>query len=68
MHILNMMFIMTYNGYVCIVLIVGMALGYTIFGMNTGKDKTIPVNCCAWFEWKNTESLLFDWFFNINKR
>ncbi len=47
MHILNMMFIMTYNGYVCIVLIVGMALGYTIFGMNTGKDKTIPVNCCA---------------------
>lgn len=39
---------MTYNGYVCIVVVVGMALGYTVFGEEKGKDKTMPVNCCAW--------------------
>ena len=42
-----MMLIMTYNGYVIIVVIVGLTIGYTIFGMESDKDKSIPVNCCA---------------------
>jgi hypothetical protein len=32
MHILTMMLIMTYNGYVIIVVIVGLTVGYTVFG------------------------------------
>lgn len=46
-HIATMMLIMTYNGYVIIAVIVGLALGYAIFGMECDKDKNVPVNCCA---------------------
>lgn len=44
-----MMLIMTYNGYVIIDVILGLTIGYTIFGFEVDKDKNIPVNCCAWF-------------------
>ena len=47
MHILTMMLIMTYNGYVIIAVIAGLTLGYALFGMEADKDKNIPVNCCA---------------------
>ena len=47
MHILTMMLIMTYNGYVIIAVILGLTVGYTYFGMEVDKDKNIPVNCCA---------------------
>lgn len=47
MHILTMMLLMTYNGYVVIVVVLGLTIGYTIFGMEVDKDKNIPVNCCA---------------------
>jgi len=47
LHILTMMLIMTYNGYVIIMVIVGFTIGYTLFGMEVDKDKNLPVNCCA---------------------
>jgi hypothetical protein len=47
MHILTMMLIMTYNGYVIIVVILGLTVGHATFGMEADKDKNIPVNCCA---------------------
>lgn len=47
MHILTMMLIMTYNGYVVIAVMVGLTLGYALFGMECDKDKNVPVNCCA---------------------
>jgi|688.fasta_scaffold825946_1 hypothetical protein len=46
-HIATMMLIMTFNGYVVIAVMVGLTLGYAIFGMECDKDKTVPVNCCA---------------------
>jgi hypothetical protein len=46
-HIATMMLIMTYNGYVVIAVIVGLTLGYALFGMECDKDKNVPVNCCA---------------------
>jgi len=42
-----MMLIMTYNGYVVIAVILGLALGFALFGTDKDKDKDIPVNCCA---------------------
>jgi uncharacterized membrane-anchored protein YhcB (DUF1043 family) len=42
-----MMLIMTYNGYVVIAVIVGLALGFIIFGVEKDKDKNLPVNCCC---------------------
>jgi len=47
LHIATMMLIMTYNGYVIIFVIIGLALGYIFFGMDCDKDKNVPVNCCA---------------------
>ena len=47
LHILSMMLIMTYNGYVIIGVMAGLTLGFTVFGMEVDKDKNIPVNCCA---------------------
>ena len=47
MHILTMMLLMTYNGYVIISVIVGLTFAYTAFGFEADKDKNIPVNCCA---------------------
>lgn len=47
LHILTMMLIMTYNGYVIIMVMVGLTIGYTFFGMELDKDKNLPVNCCA---------------------
>lgn len=47
LHIATMMLIMTYNGYVVIAVMVGLTLGYAIFGMECDKDKNVPVNCCA---------------------
>ncbi len=47
MHIMTMMLIMTYNGYVVIAVMAGLTLGYAIFGMECDKDKNVPVNCCA---------------------
>jgi hypothetical protein len=47
MHILTMMLIMTYNGYVVVAVMVGLTLGYALFGMDCDKDKNVPVNCCA---------------------
>jgi hypothetical protein len=38
---------MTYNGYVIIAVMFGLAAGYTLFGMEVDKDKNLPVNCCA---------------------
>lgn len=46
-HIATMMLIMTYNGYVVIAVMVGLALGFIIFGMEKDKDKNLPVNCCC---------------------
>jgi hypothetical protein len=46
-HIATMMLIMTFNGYVVIAVMVGLTLGYAIFGMECDKDKNVPVNCCA---------------------
>lgn len=50
LHIATMMLIMTYNGYVIIFVIIGLALGYIFFGMDCDKDKNVPVNCCAWYD------------------
>lgn len=47
MHILTMMLLMTYNGYVIIAVIISLTLSYTAFGFEVDKDKNIPVNCCA---------------------
>ncbi len=42
-----MMLIMTFNGYVILALVVGLALGYIIYGFECDNDKNLPVNCCA---------------------
>ena len=47
LHIATMMLIMTYNGYVVLAVLLGLALGFGIFGMECDKDKNVPVNCCA---------------------
>ena len=47
MHILTMMLLMTYNGYVIVAVTVALTLAYTAFGFEVDKDKNIPVNCCA---------------------
>jgi hypothetical protein len=46
-HIATMMLIMTFNGYVVIAVMVGLTLGFALFGMECDKDKNVPVNCCA---------------------
>lgn len=47
MHIATMMLIMTYNGYVIIMVILGLTIGYTLSGADSDNEKSIPVNCCA---------------------
>ncbi len=46
-HIATMMLIMTYNGYVVIAVMLGLALGFIFFGLEKDKDKNLPVNCCC---------------------
>ena len=46
-HIATMMLIMTYNGYVVIAVMFGLALGFIFFGLEKDKDKNLPVNCCC---------------------
>ncbi len=36
------------NGTVLTLLFVGYAVGFGIYGFDCDRDKTLPVNCCAW--------------------
>jgi hypothetical protein len=47
LHILAMMLIMTFNGYLIIFLLAGYSIGYFMYGLECDKDKEMGVNCCA---------------------
>jgi hypothetical protein len=48
LHIASMMLIMTMNGTVLTSLFIGYSAAFIIYGFDCDRDKTLPVNCCAW--------------------
>lgn len=49
LHIASMMLIMTMNGTVLVFLFLGYAMAFWMYGFDCDRDKTLPVNCCAWY-------------------